>query len=42
MESSLPASFTLAEGSKFTLAALLRWPTVQPVAALNLEVDLSV
>ena len=39
VEVALPASFTLSAGATFTLAALLRDPATQPVAALDLEVD---
>lgn len=37
----LPVSFVLSEGASFTLGAKLFNPAVQPVAALDLEVDLS-
>ena len=39
VEVPLPATFTLAMGRAFTLAALLRDPATQPVASLDLEVD---
>jgi hypothetical protein len=38
---SLPASFQLASGASFTLTAKLLNPAAQPVAAMDLEVDLS-
>jgi hypothetical protein len=40
-ETPLPASFTLAAGASFSLAALVRNPPSQPVADLNLEVLLA-
>ena len=41
VEVPLPASFALASSASFTLAVRLRNPTVQAVASLNLEVDLT-